>query len=555
MPAKNIILWLFYLTFGLLLISLPFSNYMMSVTQFTLVGIFILDGIKKAEYDDFIRKYNVTGIIFLFLPNTLLWITRSLGRKFRSFFHKENAPAWIFSSIYLMHLLGLFLTTDFHYALKDLRIKFPLFLLPLILSTTGNIDRKAFRYFTLLFIASVFTGTIISTFVFLNGTIHDYREISVFISHIRFSLLIDLAVLQSFYLVLKRNTDPAGLKVTLFFAGLWMIAFLIIFAFMTGLAILLATAAILIFVNAMSRPGWKLKIATVGVLAVFFLTTGFYLRNVARDVYRINPIDLKSLEKVTALGNYYWNDTLSPQIENGNYVWIYVSKNEMRDAWNQRSQYEFEGRDEAGQELQYTLIRFLTSKGYRKDAGGVEKLTDEEVAMVENGIASIVYAEKSPLYVRIYKTFWEYREYQITRNASGHSLMQRMEYWRTAAAIVKDNSSWWVGIGTGDLDKAFQEQYDKMDSKLDKAFRWRTHNQFLAIFVTFGSVGLAWFVFCLIFPAARLRKFSDFYFLSFFIVFILSMFTEDTLETQVGVTQFAFFTSFYLFLRKFIDIF
>ena len=58
MPAKNIILWLFYLTFGLLLISLPFSNYMMSVTQFTLVGIFILDGIKKAEYDDFIRKYN-----------------------------------------------------------------------------------------------------------------------------------------------------------------------------------------------------------------------------------------------------------------------------------------------------------------------------------------------------------------------------------------------------------------------------------------------------------------------------------------------------------------
>ena len=32
------------------------------------------------------------------------------------------------------------------------------------------------------------------------------------------------------------------------------------------------------------------------------------------------------------------------------------------------------------------------------------------------------------------------------------------------------------------------------------------------------------------------------------------MLTEDTLETQAGVTPFAFFTSFYLFAKKFIDI-
>ena len=33
------------------------------------------------------------------------------------------------------------------------------------------------------------------------------------------------------------------------------------------------------------------------------------------------------------------------------------------------------------------------------------------------------------------------------------------------------------------------------------------------------------------------------------------MLTEDTLETQAGVTQFAFFSSFYLFSKKFNDIF
>ena len=119
--------------------------------------------------------------------------------------------------------------------------------------------------------------------------------------------------------------------------------------------------------------------------------------------------------------------------------------------------------------------------------------------------------------------------------------------------ITRDNNSWLIGIGTGDINSAFQLQYEKMGSKLDPAFRWRTHNQYLAIFVTFGAVGLLWFMFSLFFPAARLQKYGDYYYLTFFMIFMLSMFSEDTLETQVGVTQFAFFSSYYLFLKKFID--
>ncbi len=120
-----------------------------------------------------------------------------------------------------------------------------------------------------------------------------------------------------------------------------------------------------------------------------------------------------------------------PRLKTAAYVWLYVATDELREAWNARSRYEFEGKDKAGQEIRYTLIRFLTSKGYRKDAEGVSKLTDQEVAMVEDGIASIVYVEKPNLYVRIYKIFWEYNRYQVTHNASGHSVMQRLEFWKT----------------------------------------------------------------------------------------------------------------------------
>jgi O-antigen ligase len=160
--------------------------------------------------------------------------------------------------------------------------------------------------------------------------------------------------------------------------------------------------------------------------------------------------------------------------------------------------------------------------------------------------------KKPNFYVRIYKIFWEYNRYQITGNASGHSVVQRFEFWKASRAIIRNNM--WTGVGTGDLDDAFQEEYDKSGSLLEKEYRWHSHNQFLAIAAAFGLSGLAWFLFSLIFPAIRLGKFPDYYYLSFFIIIVLSMLTEDTLETQAGVTVFAFFNSFYLFSKKFIDI-
>ena len=44
-----------------------------------------------------------------------------------------------------------------------------------------------------------------------------------------------------------------------------------------------------------------------------------------------------------------------------------------------------------GQDLQYTMFRYLTSKGLRKDSVGVSKLTILDVKNIEHGITNYKY--------------------------------------------------------------------------------------------------------------------------------------------------------------------
>jgi O-antigen ligase len=130
-------------------------------------------------------------------------------------------------------------------------------------------------------------------------------------------------------------------------------------------------------------------------------------------------------------------------------------------------------------------------------------------------------------------------------NPGGHSIIQRLEFWRTSLLIIEKNP--WFGVGTGDIPSAYKNQYEEMDSKLQPQFRHRAHNQYLATFVTFGMVGVIWFIISLIYPAIALKKFRSYRYVVFWITIMLSMLVEDTLETQMGATLFAFFNAFLLF--------
>jgi len=228
---------------------------------------------------------------------------------------------------------------------------------------------------------------------------------------------------------------------------------------------------------------------------------------------------------------------------------VYVCDKELRTAWNERSNIPYDSTDERKQPLTFTLVRFLASKGYRKDAEGVKQLSEKEVRSIERGIANVNYQEISSIHSRLLQIMWEFDQFIKGGNPSGHSVTQRLVFWKVAWGICSKN--FFTGVGTGDLPEAYKSQYESMHSSLDENRRLRSHNQYLAIMVAFGIFGLIYFLYALFYPVVKYRRKIGFLFAAYFIIAILSMLTEDTIETQAGATFVAFFFSLFLFRQPF----
>lgn len=496
----------------MLVAALPLSVFMMSLSQIIIIAAWLLHG--------------------------------NLTDKLKSFF--SNKPALVISGIFVLHITGLFYTADFDYALKDLRIKLPLLLLPLIISTGPALSKKNIELILSVFIIAVLAGTVISMFVVtgvINYTITDIREISIFISHIRFSLLICLSVFAVFYLN-NRYKSPVNLIISMILV-FWFGTFLYIMESITGLIVLSVVSFIFLLIYLFKGP---LSVTTViaGVLLIMLpISTTLYFKKQYDELTYYPEEELNNLGQFTEEGNPYVHYTDRRDVENGHIVWINISWDELEEAWNERSNIPFDSLDNKGQQLNSTLIRFITSKGFKKDREGVYNLSQREIASVENGITNVNDQQISNLQSRVAEIFWEYEAYRMYGNPGGHSVMQRLEFWKASVGIIKNNLLF--GVGTGDLDSEFEKYYDDNKSVLDSRWRLRSHNQYLSIGVAFGIAGLAYFIFALVYPMVKTKKYNSFLYLSFWLTAVLSMLTEDTLETQAGVTFFAFFNVFYLF--------
>lgn len=500
----------------ILVVGLPLSKFLMSLAEIILACNWLLEGGVKNKFVCF-------------------W---------------KNKTALILSSLLLLHFVGLFYTDDCAYALKDIRIKVPLLILPLIISTSKPISQKIFDLILYIFIQAIIIGTIISTLI-LVGIIHrpivDIRNISIFISHIRFALLICVAVFISAHYFLKAVTNLN--KILWFLVIIWLVIFLILMESLTGLGALFIVLIALIIYGIFTIENRILKYGGLIFICCAIPILFMYLNSIVKNKNDKNDLSISKLDSCTSQFNLYEHDLTGKLTENGNLIWINVCKKEIVESWNSRSNIKIGENDLSGNDLYFTLIRFLTSKGLKKDAAGVLLLTDNELKAIERGVPNVNYQSISSLKGRIYETLWEIDLYNTTGVASGHSLTQRFEYWKTAWCIVKNNLLF--GVGTGDVPMAFEEMYIKNNSLLNKEWRLRAHNQYLTIAVAFGFIGFIWFLITLIYPILREKNIkTDFIYMTFFIIAIVSFFAEDTLETQAGVTFYAFINSFLLFAKE-----
>jgi hypothetical protein len=280
-------------------------------------------------------------------------------------------------------------------------------------------------------------------------------------------------------------------------------------------------------------------------ILMIVITSVYYVNKVYTNISKKEIVDFYKLDKYTSNGNLYEHDSITKAYENGHLIWINYSTKELEVSWNKRSSIKIDSKKLMSNPIYNTLIRFLSSQGKRKDADAVNGLTNNEIKAIERGVVNADYQNIGVLQTRIYETLWEIEVYKNMGDANGHSFTQRLEYWKTAIEIIKKHPIF--GVGTGDVPKAFEQQYIKSNSSLAQEWRLRSHNQYLSFAVAFGLFGLLWFLITLIYPFLKLNSSFNYLYIAFFIVTIISFFTDDMLETQAGVTFFAFMNCFLLY--------
>lgn len=429
---------------------------------------------------------------------------------------------------YGIHLIGLIYTSNFEYGFHDITTKLPLIVLPFILAAKPITNRHHIDL-----ILAIFVGTLLITSLWNyaayqswvgNYTYNDIRGMSLFGSHIRYGLLISFSIGILGYFIHQYRKYWLILTVS--------IAWFIYYTFYSQvIAGLLAFISLLFLVGVFLSWRWKkwvaLSFSTISIgIAILFL---FWLFKPLKT----NPAIYENLPQKTAKGNPYTHHGGFISSETGEPILLYLCEKELREEWNKRSKIDYDGRDIKGNKLKHTLTRYLSSMRLHKDAEGMAHLTDKDIKNIEHGIPS---KHHKGIIARLHSTRFEINN---SSNPNGHSLLQRIEYWKAGLNIIKNN--WIFGVGTGDIQDEFNRYYEQTNSVLTPKNRNRTHNQFLTVWITFGIVGFAAFNWLLFVFTQFCWKNEQLLGIMFIAVATSSFLTEDTLETQVGVTFFAFF--------------
>lgn len=463
---------------------------------------------------------------------------------------KSNKLFWVLISLYLLHVIGMIYTQNLSRGMDDLRNKLPLLTLPVILFSSASLTAKEFKLLFFFFLLSVIASSVCCFLVYEGYTkkvIVDVRQASVFMSHIRFSLFIAFSIICLIYFMIKE--ERSVFRSYSIAAVCWLLFVMFKLEMATGfICLVLSGSAMLFYLMIKKLPKLvSLPLVIIGLSGFVFVS---YFAVKSLNMFDKDPLSKHNvmLEK-TRNNRVYLNDTIYGLAENGNLIGVNINYEELEKEWNKKSKCPYMGKDKKGNDLRYTLLRYLSSKGFTKDSAGVALLNSKDITNVELGLSNYKYTSQNGLISKWRELVWEYTKYKRGENPSGHTLTMRLEFWKTALYIIKHHSL--IGVGTGDIQDAFNVAYEETQSRLDKEWRLRCHNQYLAIAVAFGLIGLVFFLFYLVYPVIILRNTLHDLYWPFLIIALLSFITEDTLETQSGVTFFIFFHALFLWLASF----
>lgn len=453
----------------------------------------------------------------------------------------KHTPSLLLMGIFIAHVVGMANTSNLHAGLDDLRIKLPLLILPFVMGSIKPISNKEFHLIVRFFLAAVFIGVCYSLYIYVTqyNTLNDIREISKIISHIRFSLEVVLCIAYCILYSIKPNINKnTWTRVLFLIVALLFISYIVILQSFTGF-LALGLMGLLLVLNS---NFWNKK-----TVLLTLLVAGLITGKLSWDIYKAFQTqklkeNIASLPKTNINGNVYEPLKNSNMQENGYRIYATLSNIELETNWPKYSKRHIDSLDKKHNPIKFTLIRYLSSKGLTKDSLGLSKLNQQDIINIEKGDANYLLLRLNPFAKRVHEFAWELSNKEYL-DINGLSLLLKLELWKAGWNIFKNN--WLIGVGTGDIEAEYQNYYTKTNSPLNAEWRKIAHCQYLSYGIYLGLIGGLFCIIAFVLAFIKSKKLHYFLPLVFFSIISLSMFTEDTLNTQAGVTLFAFFSALF----------
>ncbi len=444
-------------------------------------------------------------------------------------------PLFIF---FALHLLALTWTDNYSYGFGDLKTKLTLLIIPLIFALKPINCGQQLQLVNGFFIAGLVFTSLINFFTynqFFGDKLYtDIRELSLFGSHIRYGILIALGAGVCLY-ELTRATIKW--KIIIGLCALWFCYYTYFSQIISGVLALTTIFLSVIIFWIQLRSKLLAGIAAGSILVGIYLFITYFIYPITKPKI---TLDVNSLPQKTKSGNAYSHNLLPETFIDGQPVLANLCEKELKSEWGKKSPIDYFGQDLKGQPIRFTLMRYMTAKNLKKDSLGFQTLSLNDIKSIEKGITSPQESEAGLL------ARWKGIQFQLqnSEDPNGHSLLQRFEYWKTAWHIIEKN--WLFGVGTGDVQDAFNKQYSIDDSPLHQEYRLRAHNTYLTSWVSFGLFGIISLMAILFYFIKVHWKNQNYFPIVFMLVAIVTFVLEDTLETQAGVSLFSFFYGLYL---------
>jgi len=432
---------------------------------------------------------------------------------------------FVFGALYLFLFLGLIRTQNWPNAAHELLVQLPLIFMPVLLTTSRPLTRKAARIIFHSFIYSTLFCCVCSWIFWMVNNVTEMREISLFVDHIRFSLCVVLAfVLSCSYMINSEHTSTQRLYYGL--TALLLFVYILFSHTLTGVICLFAIITCYAIWKLVTGP-WKEKLQS-GVILLIIMLFGAYIVWMTANFFVDKDRKITATE--TAYGNPYTFDAQTP-IENGHRVGYYVCKEEIAKAWALRS-------DSAlTEDREQVLLRYMNSRGLHKDYDALMSMYHKDIRNIERGIPNYLYPQTIDFRSTLYPTYFSLSLYQCCGYIENSSILERIELWKASCIAYRHNLLF--GVGLGDDKDAIDAQLEVQKSSIAHKKHRGAHNQILTFGLMAGALLIIYFVFMMLYPFVRMRKQISFVYVAFVLMMLMSMMVEDTLETQTGRMMFS----------------